>query len=425
MLNKYGRRWWRIVRVCDAIMGSGKTTTAIEYINSHPNSKFIYITPYLDEVKRIKQSCPRSKFVEPSNRIKDFNFRKVAHTAALIKQGCNIVTTHQSFKNYTQEMLDDIREQNYVLIIDENVDILKTFDYSQDDLNMVILGGYVKVDEDGAYCLSDKQYKGKLFADVISLMKSRKLTKVGDKKCRYLYYWSLPPDLITAFKDVFILTYLFEGQSLHHLLKIYDIPYEYINVDRDENGIYRFTDGQGYTPKYVRGLKNKIHILDKEKLNEVGRKKTALSMAWFERGGEDVEQLKRNISNCFKNIWKDVPVSKRLWGAYAGVYGKMRGAGYTKAFLPFNAKATNAYRDRDHLVYIANCFMNVGEKLFYKSHGIEVDEDIYALSIMVQWIWRSAIRDGKDIYIYIPSKRMRTLLIEWVESLSKGGESNA
>ena len=50
-----------------------------------------------------------------------------------------------------------------------------------------------------------------------------------------------------------------------------------------------------------------------------------------------------------------------------------------------------------------------------------MDEDAYALSVMVQWIWRSAIRDGDEIYLYIPSSRMRTLLLDWIEKTSKGG----
>ena len=66
--------------------------------------------------------------------------------------------------------------------------------------------------------------------------------------------------------------------------------------------------------------------------------------------------------------------------------------------------------------------MNVGEKIFYKSAGIEVDEDAYALSTMIQWIWRSAIRDGHEIYIYVPSKRMRELLLDWVQQVSGGGD---
>ena len=64
--------------------------------------------------------------------------------------------------------------------------------------------------------------------------------------------------------------------------------------------------------------------------------------------------------------------------------------------------------------------MNTNEKLFYEKHGIEVDEETYALSIMIQWIWRSAIRDGKKVNLYIPSKRMRDLLNNWIDETSKG-----
>lgn len=405
-------------------MGQGKSSAAITYMNEHPDNKFIYITPYLDEAARIRESCPALRFVEPSNKIPDCSFKKSLHTAVLIKEGRNIATTHQAFKNYTQEMLDDIYNQGYTLVIDENVDVLESFSFCPGDLQMAIDAGYV-IEKDGGYILTGKEYTGRALSSLFALLHSRKLIRIKEKDDNCLYYWRLPPDLITSFKEVFILTYLFEGQSLHHLLEIYKIPYCYISIDRSEDGVYRFTDGEGYIPEYVPELKNKIHILDNEKMNYLGRNKTSLSMAWFDRGGDGVEQLKKNIRNCFNNIWKDVPSSRRLWGAYAGVYGKMRGGGYARVFLPFNTKATNAYRDRDHLVYIANCFMNVGEKLFYQSHGIKVDEDIYALSILVQWIWRSAIRDGKDIYIYIPSKRMRTLLINWMESLSKGGETDA
>ena len=45
-------------------------------------------------------------------------------------------------------------------------------------------------------------------------------------------------------------------------------------------------------------------------------------------------------------------------------------------------------------------------------------DDEYALSEMIQWIWRSAIRDGKEIWVYIPSRRMRELLKKWLLDLS-------
>lgn len=244
-----------------------------------------------------------------------------------------------------------------------------------------------------------------------------------DKDDNSLFYWALPPELLTSFKDVFILTYLFRGQSLHHFMEIYNIPYEYIGIERTHDGGYRFGEYPGYTPEYVTRLKDMLHIIDKSKINDVGDDYYALSMSWFKRGGSNVEQLKRNVSNCFNNIFRDVPVNRKLWGSYNGECSKIKGKGYTKSFLTFNAKATNAYRKRDCLVYIANLFMNVNEKKFYQMHGIQVDEDAYALSIMVQWIWRSAIRDGNEVYLYIPSRRMRTLLIKWIENTSKGGNN--
>lgn len=407
-----------MVRVCDAIMGSGKSSSTITYINEHTDRKFIYITPYLKEAERIKRGCPGAHFVEPSNKIKEFGFSKSRHTMTLIREGRNIATTHQAFKRYTKETLDDIRRIGYTLIIDENVDVLEEFEFSTGDLQMAVDAGYIK-EENNVLSLTGKEYQGTALSEMFSILKSRELIRTPATNAREtLFHWVLPPDLITAFQDVFILTYLFRSQSIHHFLEIYHIPYSYVGIERDGD-TYRFGDPPGYVPEYVHKLKDMLHIVDSEKMNRLGDPYYALSVSWFERGGEDVEQLKKNIGNCYNNIWRNIPADRRLWGAFNGAYNVMKGKGYTKSFLTFNAKATNEYRNRDCLVYIANVFMNVSEKNFYKAHGIEVNEDEYALSIMIQWLWRSAIRDGAEIYIYIPSRRMRDLLLDWVNTIDK------
>ena len=43
-----------------------------------------------------------------------------------------------------------------------------------------------------------------------------------------------------------------------------------------------------------------------------------------------------------------------------------------------------------------------------------MNEDLYSLSELIQWIYRSRIRNGEKINLYIPSKRMRELLIDWL-----------
>lgn len=406
------------VKVCDAIMGTGKTSAAITYINEHLDQKFIYVTPYLSEATRIRDNCPQAHFIEPSNKLKEYHFKKSEHTAALIHDGYNITTTHQAFKGYTRDVLEDIKSQDYVLIIDENVEVLETFELDVSDLQLAIDAGYIS-ESNGVYRLARDDYKGKALSELFRLLRSRELVRVIDENEKALFYWALPPDLITSFTDVIILTYLFEGQSLHHFLQIYDIPYSLIGIDKVDDTHYRFGDFPGYTPEYVHRLKDILHIIN-SKINDIGDDYHALSMNWFKRGGENVERLKRNISNYYNNMFRDKPSSCRLWGSYNTAFAKTRGKGYSKSFLTFNAKATNQYRNRDCLVYISNIFMSVCEKKFYKMHGIDVDEDSYALSIMIQWIWRSAIRDGKEVFLYIPSKRMRELLIGWIDLLSKG-----
>ena len=81
----------------------------------------------------------------------------------------------------------------------------------------------------------------------------------------------------------------------------------------------------------------------------------------------------------------------------------LTGKGYTNGFLSYNIRATNEYRKRTCLAYCVNVFFNPFMKNYFLAYGVEVQEDVYALSEMIQWIWRSAIRDGEEIWVYIAS----------------------
>lgn len=399
-------------------MGTGKTSAAINYMNDHKDEKFIFITPYLDEAARIKTMCPELHFVEPSNKLSKYGHQKYLHTVALVEQGKNIATTHQAFKAYTPELLDYIREQGYTLFIDENVDVLEKVDYHPEDVKLAIDAGYIQ-EKDGTFSLINRDYNGSFYDEMFRILKSRDMLRVDGDDSGGMYFWVLPPDLLGAFKDVFIMTYLFEGQSLHHLISMENIPYRHVGIHKTDRG-FEFGDAPGYVPEYVKTLKDMIDIYDGG-LNGIGTPYTALSKTWLDNGDRRcMDALKNNIYNYFRNI-SDSDAGRRLWSTYKIGFEKLKGKGYTKAFLSFNVKATNAFKDRDVLVYAVNVFMNVGEKRYYQTHGIEVDEDAYALSVMVQWIWRSAIRDGKKIHIYIPSRRMRELLVNWIDRVSNGG----
>ena len=59
--------------------------------------------------------------------------------------------------------------------------------------------------------------------------------------------------------------------------------------------------------------------------------------------------------------------------------------------------------------------MNPVTKQFFASKGITVDEDLFALSELLQWLFRSRVRKGEAIDVYIPSERMRSLLEGYLE----------
>ena len=40
--------------------------------------------------------------------------------------------------------------------------------------------------------------------------------------------------------------------------------------------------------------------------------------------------------------------------------------------------------------------------------------DAYALTEFIQWVWRSSVRRGEDITLYLPSPRMWELFEEWL-----------
>lgn len=417
-----------MIKVCDAIMGSGKSSAAINYMNANPDKKFIYIAPYLDEAKRIREACPSLNFIEPSSAIPKYGFRKYNHTLRLIQEGMNIASTHSMFLRYSGEMIEALRRNKYTLIIDEDIEVLEVFDYLRaGDVRILADAGYIQKDGDRVVFTAPDDYDG-VFKPIFDMAMTGELVDISDcldgsGMAATLCYWVYPERVLSAFEDVYILTYMFDAQTIRRYLDLKGLKYTYIHTAFDGT-TYTFTDGPAYVPEYVRRIREKIHVVDDKKLNEIGEGRYSLSASWYNRLSgkcENAERLRRNVARFFRFV---APVTKgniRMWSSFETGKKHLNGKGYSRSFTAFNMKATNEYRNRYLLAYCVNVFMNPFEKRYLITHGVDVREDDYALSVMVQWIWRSAIRDGNEIWVYIPSQRMRELLLSWMDSLEKGG----
>jgi hypothetical protein len=194
--------------------------------------------------------------------------------------------------------------------------------------------------------------------------------------------------------------YLFEKGinivSTHSLFKLFDR--EIIDL--------------AYNNNYVLIL---VNILDHDKLNQIGEMDGSLSMGWYSRNKDNVlmQQLKNNLGNYFKNYTK-TQSRLNLWTTFKEFKTVLSGKGYTKGYLSSNMRATNDYKDRTAVAYCINKYFNPYIKNFFISNSININEDAYALSEMIQWIFRSAIREDMPIQAYIPSKRMRELFENWL-----------
>ena len=76
------------------------------------------------------------------------------------------------------------------------------------------------------------------------------------------------------------------------------------------------------------------------------------------------------------------------------------------------------FSTRNILIYLVDRYINPVLKNFINSKcqkmNIEFDENLYSLSELIQWIWRSQIRNSKPIYLYIASLRMFNLFNDWL-----------
>ena len=88
-----------------------------------------------------------------------------------------------------------------------------------------------------------------------------------------------------------------------------------------------------------------------------------------------LKQMKNNITNVFINIFAS-RADRNLWATFGNYKALLEGKGYTKGFLAYNARATNKYRDRDHLAYCVNVFYNPVLKNYFVDHGVSIQEEI-------------------------------------------------
>ena len=124
--------------------------------------------------------------------------------------------------------------------------------------------------------------------------------------------------------------------------------------------------------------------------------------------------LRRNLHTIMNNRWK-AKSDDRFFTCLESNKSFIAGKNYRNNWLSFNIKATNLYRTKHHVAFLMNVFMQPSIKQVCDSANFEVDADLVALSHLIQFIFRSALRCNEPIKVYIPSERMRNLFLDYLD----------
>lgn len=327
------------------------------------------------------------------------------------------------------DMLELLKSKNYVLMIDECLDVLDTYKISKDDLKIIFNEKLVSLDEDGFLVWNEerKPYKG-VYGDIKRLCSFKSLMgfkKENSDELARIIMWNFPVDFFKCFDESYIFTYLWEGSIQKSYFDIHGIKYEKYMLDYDRQLIPHCKEIEYEKRKNIVDL---INIYD-GKFNKIGMKigkSNPLSKSWYEdkrkKNRSIFSQLKNNTENYFRTVTKTKSIDN-MYTVFKPYCKYVKGEGYTKGFVSCNARGTNEFKNKKSLAYLINFFMSPDIKQFVEHYHIEFDDNLFSLSALLQWIWRSQIRDGKSIDLYIPSERMRELLKIWINECKTMSEA--
>lgn len=316
---------------------------------------------------------------------------------------------------FDDEVIELLRDAKYILILDEVANVIEKLEKAtKHDIKMLLNSDKIEV-KDRKIIWLDTNYDGVFGSRYANIKYHAQQGNIYLHR-DIMLFWTFPATVFNIFEETYILTYLFDGQIQRYYYDLFKIDYSYKSVEKIGKGYCLV----GYNP-YMEGrrkYKELINIYEgKMNYNYVSDGKVRgneLSATWLKYASDEaIERLKKNLYTYFRRYGKS---NDNLWTTKKSMQYRFQGKGYTKGFIPWTTRATNDYQETHNLAFVYNLYMKPFEKQFFQDAKISINQDLLAVSDLLQWIWRSAIRkrEAEPINIYIPSLRMRTLLYQWL-----------
>ena len=448
------------IEILSSVMGSGKTSLLIERIKraEHP---ILYIAAYSEEAHRVAEACKGYvEFHEPSDTKTDVPYAdyagdatKTKHLRRLLQAGQSVAATHALFHHLRRDMLTAIQMHGYTLVMDEVLAVANTIGITAAQFQMLVdedvlrlgpvksMAKWVCQVHPGENLSRNSQKLGSSLTvgHLHQRAKAGRLMTVDNS----IVFWMFPLNFFQAFSSVTVATYLFEGSHLRRYYDLHDLAYRVKAVTKlpvishsgDQYAVIRPEDfdHSGYLGK----MRNQIEIVDDSYLNALGEADGSLSYTWYMGGknnsaklrDERIKLVQTRLAHMLNRVvgkeWNKK--DHLMFTSFKEVSILPDDGKHPKhpllidhdripadCFLAHNIKATNKFIGKKTVAYLVNRYMNPFMVRGFEKAGVEINEDHFALSEMLQFIYRSRIRKGWKIKVWIPSKRQRGLLVRWL-----------
>ena len=400
------------IKIIDKPCGSGKTTAMINSFNNQ--DKYLVIVPLLSEVDRIVEGSNEVEFVQPHANDNNAGTKYASLEEQLIL-GRNIVSTHKMFESLAPLAKAGLLS-DYHIIIDEVPDVVQSIaTKSKTSIDEFYFDtGFMEVDEGSGLLRPTQKWIDN--QSQVSDTLSPKILSAAMSGCLYLqdrqmFIWALPEVILQAGLSLSVLTYKAEGSLFVAYLRKLGLPFE-LETDASMDEQFREKAAKLITVE-------DIPALSRLKLTHTGQQRGTKSASYCKKISVSLKNLRDrklkgvNIKDilvtCMKEAWlKPANDNKVKSGPLA------KESHLSKAnWIPNTTRGTNDYAHCSHLIYLYEQYPHPFIARWLGDSSREF-ADAYALTELIQWVWRSRVRKGEPITVYIPSLRMRMLFEIWL-----------
>lgn len=406
------------IKVLDALCGTGKSTAIFNLMRNSPEKKWIYVSPLKTEVMnttitikkvvtevqgRIQKELPELNFKSPEGN------SKTTEVLKLLEDGDNISCTHELFKRMDWRHWRLLKDQKYNVVLDEEVTPVEWFDCNEGNVNYMLRKNEVAIEGPFSQIVLKGDLQELLQTDMKEIAEAASqgilFTAKNPKQVEFLTT-HLPIELFEAAEHTIILTYLFSGSILDNFLKLHGLEWEYLHLPLWKTNA-----------EVIEKLKGLINFKTNASFDALSRK------TFSHTNYQKMTKKELNaVGNAYWTVARVTPDDKLITtmpkvnahkgNRYVGTE-KMRNV--KNSWLWSGTRATNDHAEKNVVVYMINKYPPQATNVYFSTHGLPIDDDHFALSEMLQFLFRSALRKGEKIDLYIPSTRMKKLLEDWLQ----------